>query len=125
MSSTTPSIYTGKEILVAYYNKKKNLNLSVADVEFGTPERLDTPGTLSNTSVRLFHKLGVPYIGSPKLYYDRIHVSFLGTITIEKGNSVRLYQLLPAINQKYSINITEEDVEDEQLGSIGTGEILS
>lgn len=124
MSSTTPSIYTGKEILVAYYNKKKNLNLSVADVEFGTPERLDTPGTLSNNSVRLFHKLGVPYIGSPKLYYDRIHVSFLGTITIEKGNSVRLYQLLPAINQKYSINITEEDVEDEQLGSIGTGEIL-
>lgn len=124
MPSNTPTIYTGKEILVAYYNKKKNLNLSVDDVIFDVPQRVDIPGSLSNSSVRLFHKLGTPYVGSPKIYYDRIHVSYLGTITIEKGTSTRLYQLLPAINSKYNISITPDDVEDEFYGSIGGGEIL-
>ena len=120
----TPAIATGKEILVAYYNKKKILNLKVSDVEFSTPERIETVGTLTNSSVRLFPKLGTPFNGSPKIYYDRVHINYLGTIVIDKGSAIRLYELLDAINEKYNINISEDDVENEILTPTVHGEIL-
>ena len=123
MPTSDLRIYSGKEILLAYYNRQFQRNIGLEDIEFDTPVKLTAP-TNYNTVIRLYPRLGSRYYGSPRLFYDRIHVSYLGTIVVPKGMAVRTHDLLNAINEKYSINLTEEDVENDLLDPFSSGNII-
>lgn len=123
MPTSDLRIYSGKEILLAYYNRQFQRNIGLEDIEFDTPVKLTAP-TNYNTVIRLYPRLGSRYYGSPRLFYDRIHVSYLGTIVVPKGMAVRTHDLLNAINEKYSINLTEEDVENDLLDPFSNGNIV-
>lgn len=122
MASEPLQVYSGKQILLGYYNRVNRKNLTVYDVQFGLPSRVETVGTNFNTTIRMYPNIGTPYFGSPRLDYDRIHVSQLGVIVVPKGLAVRVHDLLPVINNKYNINLTEDDVENDLLAA-GSGNV--
>ncbi len=124
MPTNDLTIHTGKEILLAYYNRIYQRTLSIANVDFGIPVKLDTPGTTHNTTIKITPKLGSRYYGTIKLNYDRIHKSLLGNIVVDKGSAVRVHDLLPAINEKYGIKLTDEDVENDLLDPFTNGDIV-
>lgn len=124
MPTNDLAIHTGKEILLAYYNRIYQRTLSIANVDFGIPVKLDTPGTTHNTTIKITPKLGSRYYGTIKLNYDRIHKSLLGNIVVDKGSAVRVHDLLPAINEKYGIKLTDEDVENDLLDPFTNGDIV-
>lgn len=123
MATQDLRVYSGKEILLAYYNRTFQKNIALHEIDFGRPQRVDTVGTNFNTTINLWPKLGTRYYGSPKLNYDRVHVSLLGTIVVPKGQATRVHDLLDTINQKYNTNITDEDVENDTLDPFTNGDI--
>lgn len=123
MPTTPLRVYTGKEVLLAYYNRQFQRNIGLEDIDFDVPVKLATP-TNYNTVIRLYPRLGSRYYGSPRLFYDRIHVSMLGTIVVDKGSATKVHDLLNRINEKYSISITEEDVVNETLDPFTNGNIV-
>lgn len=123
MATQDLRVYSGKEILLAYYNRTFQKNIALHEIQFGRPQRVDTAGTNFNTTINLWPNLGTRYYGSPKLNYDRVHVSLLGTIVVPKGQATRVHDLLDAINEKYNINLTDEDVENDTLDPFTNGDI--
>lgn len=121
---TTPTLYTGKQMLLDYYNKQKNMQLTLDDVVFGTPQRRDEEGALTNTWVRIYPAKGSGLTGAPKIYYDRVHMSYVGSIVVEKGTAIRTHDLLNKINEKYNTVFSEDDVENEILDPVAVGEIF-
>lgn len=123
MATQNLRVYSGKEILLAYYNRTFQKNIALHEIQFGRPQRVDTVGTNFNTTINLWPNLGTRYYGSPKLNYDRVHVSLLGTIVVPKGQATRVHDLLETINTKYNLNLTDEDVENDTLDPFTNGDI--
>jgi hypothetical protein len=121
---TTPTLYTGKQMLLDYYNKQKNTQLTLDDVVFGTPQRREEDGALTNSWVRIYPAKGSGLTGAPKIYYDRVHMSYVGNIVVEKGTAIRTHDLLNKINEKYNTVFSEDDVENEILDPVAVGEIF-
>lgn len=120
----TPILYTGKQMLLDYYNKQKNTALTLDDVVFGTPERREEPGALTNSWVRIYPAKGSGLTGAPKIYYDRVHMSYVGSIVVDKGTAIRTHDLLDKINDKYNTVFSPDDVVNELLDPIAIGEIF-
>lgn len=120
----TPTLYTGKQMLLDYYNKQKNTALTLDDVVFGTPERRDEVGALTNSWVRIYPAKGSGLTGAPKIYYDRVHMSYVGSIVVDKGTAIRTHDLLDKINDKYNTVFSPDDVENELLDPVAIGEIF-
>lgn len=108
-------IFSGKRILLEYYNRLNRKTIDLSEVDFGKPARIDTAGTEHNTVLRIYPKLGTKYYGSPRLYYDRIHISLLGNISVPKGLATKVWELIDAINEKYNVGITTDDVMNDDL----------
>ena len=112
----------GKEVLLASLNYKLGTNFTLDDFEFGTPSAVTMPSPTHNTQIKLGPKAHSGYYGNRTIYYNRVHVSQLGTITVAKGTATKVSHLLQKINEKYGILITELDIYDALLPDIPPGE---
>jgi hypothetical protein len=119
-----PTLYTGKQMLLDYFNKKKNKTLKLEDVVFGTPAKRTEEGAMTNSWVRIYPAKASGLIGAPKIYYDRVHMSYVGNIVIDKGTAIRTHDLLDRINEKYNTVFTPDDVENELLDPVAVGEVF-
>lgn len=120
---TTPNLRDGKETLLAIVNVMENMNVNVNDVDFSDPVKVLTANPVRNTTVKITGKNNSGYYGVKTIWYDRIHISELGTILIDIGSSTRYAQLLPAINEKYGLFLADGDIIDGPLPTGSTGEI--
>jgi hypothetical protein len=84
-----PEIFTSRQALVNLYNKRMKLDLKPDDVDFSTPIRAQ-PGQPYNTLVTISPKTHVMAIGNCKVAYNRVHVSRLGVISVDKGDAQEL-----------------------------------
>ena len=112
----------GKAVLLASLNYKLGTTFTLDDFEFGTPSAVTMPSPTHNTQIKLGPKAHSGYYGNRTIYYNRVHVSQLGTIVVEKGTATRVSHLLQKINDKYGILITELDIYDALLPDIPPGE---
>lgn len=112
----------GKEVLLSSLNLKLGTNFSMDDFEFGDPTEVTMPNPTHNTVITFGPKAHSGYYGIKKVYYNRVHVSDLGVISVTKGNATRVSHLLTKINQKYGILITELDIYDALLPDIPAGQ---
>jgi hypothetical protein len=99
------------------------LNLNPDDVDFSTPLRVEQ-GKPYNTLVTISPKTHIMAIGNCKVAYNRVHISRLGVIAVDKGYAVTMHDLLDEINVKYDLNLTAEDVEDTLLDPLIDGLIV-
>lgn len=118
-----PEVFSSRQALVNLYNKRMKLSLKPEDVDFSTPMRMEQ-GKPYNTTVIISPKTHVMAIGDCKVGYNRIHISRLGVITIERGDAVTMHDLLSAIRTKYELVLTEEDVEDTVIDPLLQGLIV-
>ena len=112
----------GKEVLLASLNYKLGKDFTLDDFEFSDPEPVAIPNPTHNTMIKFGPKAHSGYYGTKKIYYNRIHVSELGIIRVEKGTATRVSHLLQKVNQKYGILITELDIFDAILPELQPGQ---
>ena len=70
---------------------------------------------IRNTRIFLTPKAGSGMYGPKIVYYDRIHASDLLAITVTKGTSTSIYDILTKVNIKTGLGIKQEDVQDGPL----------
>jgi hypothetical protein len=112
----------GNVVLLALINAKENTNLVMSDFVFSDPEIPSEINPIRNTKIKLIPKAASGYYGVKTIYYNRVHLSELGAVTIEKGSAINLVDLLPSINTKYGVYIKPSDVVDYRLPSVGTSQ---
>lgn len=112
-----------KEVILSILNQSSGTAVEVSDVDFGVPQRATGGAPLRNTKLVISPKSNSGYYGNKVIWYNRIHISELGTITVNKGTSTLYSQLIPAINTKYGIYLSVDDIVDGPLPVGQSGEI--
>lgn len=112
----------GLTILTAAVSAKIGKTLNVNDFGFSDPEMVTIAGPTHNSRIRFLPKAASGFYGAKWVYYNRIHVTELGSIRVAKGSYTRLSQLLPQINDKYGILIVPADIYDQVLTDPPPGE---
>lgn len=116
--------YNAKDIICEYIRLNEGIDVQLADVTFSDPVRSEpSPIPLRNTSITIVPVTSSGLYGRRVFHYNRIHISELGTVTVDKGSATTVYQLLAAINDKYGLYLTEDDVYDQILSPVVTGDI--
>lgn len=105
----------GKTLLLAMIGKKLGETLSAEDYDFQDPETPIDASQGKNTMVRMYPKGGTGGYGPKVIYYDRINIKELGTVSIDKGSYTRVKDTLADINNKYGVYLTETDIVDADL----------
>lgn len=120
----------GHAILLELLSQKDSTQYSLNDYVFSEPFALmgqdavvaverdenNQPITIvRNTRIFLTPKASTGYYGPRVIYYDRVHLSDLGAITLIKGDTTTIYGAITKINQKYGLGITQDDIEDGPL----------
>ena len=110
-------ISVNKDRLVALFLKQSNLPVSFYDFDnhfyFNDPE----PSTMvgKNTKIKVTGKSNSLYIGTRVLHYNRIPLSELGTIRVTREQEQTVVDLIPKINIKYGLFLSEYDLEENPL----------
>ena len=96
--------------------------LSLSEGKYYNPQlymfvnpRYDSTQTGYNTAVDLFPSVQTYSIGKRTIYYNRISVSSIRTLTCQKGSAVNVSDLLSVINNLIGIRLTSNDITDQVL----------
>ena len=122
-----PNPYNGEEVLLAIINDQDGTDVLITDVTFGTPQRVEVvlpEVAIRNTMVKITPRVESGLYGIKTFWYNRIHKSELGVITVDRGSATTYVQILPAINDKYGLYMSEDDIIDAALPSLMVGEIV-
>lgn len=109
---------TAKQALYTSINNKNESDFNESNSTLSAPTVFDDVMVSSrNTKVRL---TGTPPIkkGSVTFYYNRrTFVSLTGSAPVDLvwGAELRIHDLIPQLNAKYAINLTEDDLVDAGL----------
>ena len=101
--------------LLAAINSEHGTNYSIAEYRFTPPERVTVPTPLYNTKIKLGPLAATGKIGFKTIYYNRIHASEIGPLTITWQNEQYLSELLPRLSEKYGIPLTNNDVYEQVI----------
>lgn len=115
--------YNAKEVIVEIVNQSDGLNITVAEVNFSNPVRAIDVLPIKNTSVVLTPITSSGFYGKKTVYYNRIHISEAGAIVVARGAANNHVALLPAINTKYGLYLTTDDIIDHVIPAGQTGDI--
>lgn len=115
-----------KDRLASLFIKEANLiNINLSNFDdnfyFEDPIKIITLPTSKNTIITVTAKAASDYYGTKTLRYNRIHISDLPTIEVEKESESNIHQLLYKINLKYGLFLTTEDVDNDDITSLSAG----
>lgn len=115
----------GHAVLLALYNAKEGTSLQLTDFVFSIPVLPTENNPIRNTKIKMYPYAASGYYGVKTIYYNRIHLSELGIIRVTRGNAVTLVDLLPAINNKYGVDILPTDVINYTLPALTTSQDIT
>lgn len=78
-----------------------------------------------NTRIRLDPPLESTNVGRTTIFYNRINMSNIAPINVEKGSATSVIQLLPAINEMMGVEFSANDVMDAVLPASGTFQLTA
>lgn len=107
------------EILVDLIDLTNSISLTTSDLIVGPVAALPAGGN-KNTAVTIYAAPGSRYTGLRDLTYDRVNLSAIprGRSTeFENTDAIFISQLIPTINEAFSINLQPEDYINEPLPS--------
>ena len=123
--------YNAKDVIIEYIRENEGLDVYLTDVDFSNPTRAEptsdpeNPGDtilpLRNTFVKITPKTVSGLYGVKTFHFNRIHISEVGVIEVEKGAATTHAGLLPAINTKYGLYLMPDDIVDQILNPALTG----
>lgn len=110
------AIPTPEEKLAAMFNKDRADNslpiIDFAEYIFQAPT---TFVGIRNTRIYALPILSSLYVGRISITYDRINFNTVTNVSVTKGPSTTVHQLLPAINEELGIQLNTTDVVDASL----------
>jgi uncharacterized protein (DUF1330 family) len=109
------------DILIQQVNIENNTELFADDFLFSPPRTAELLFSDINTAVTITPKVTSGYYGSKDIYYKRLNVTEIITnsnILITRGTATKLSELIPQVNSKYGINITDIDYLDVDLPAV-------
>lgn len=110
-----------RERIIALFLKENQLLLKVPPAKFAEHFYFEDPEVISTTPTNRNTKLGVTalasseYFGRKTIRYNRIHLTDLIDLTVEKSGEETIYELLPKINTIHGTFFTDQDIEDEDI----------
>ena len=118
-----------KDAIIASINAKNGLFLKVSDVIFGPGQKVTdlvpVPTTTKNSSVLIRVADGKAYSGQARVYYDRLdfatvfaHTPLNTYAKLRVFRPSKIWDLIPALNDYYGLNLTTEDIVDGDLSLI-------
>lgn len=122
-----------KDAIVASINAKNGLFLKTSDIIFGPGQRVSDlvplPTTTKNSSVLIRVADGKPYSGQARVFYNRLdfatvfaHTPLNTYAKLRVFRPSKIWDLIPALNDYYGLNLTTEDIVDGDLELInGSG----
>lgn len=115
--------YNAKDVILERIRLEEGIDVQLDDVEFEDPVRVTDALPLRNTFVRIRSKTQSDWYGVKTFHYNRIHISEVGVITVERGSANNDIDLLPAVNLKYGLYMVPEDIINKVIPPGSTGEI--
>lgn len=104
-----------KSILLAMLNRASVKQFTFDDFGFSDPTRPIEDAPVRNTLIRLLPKSLTNLYGSTAIYYNRMHISVLGDISIFKNGASLISEVIPYINSTYGIYLSPTDYIDGPL----------
>lgn len=107
---------SASQILIDLINESNATSLTVADVTFSAPV-VEASGT-RNTGITITAVANSGYTGFRDLTYDRVDLAAVPgsrSNVFHLGSAATAWDLLPAINAAYGINLTSDDVENDPM----------
>lgn len=107
---------SANEILIDLINTTNSTALVPASVTFG-PVAPTVSGN-KNTGVKITAVNGSGYKGERDLTYDRVDIATVPgsrSTTFQKGDALKISDLIPEINTAYGLNLTADDYVDADL----------
>lgn len=102
--------------LLAAINAQNGTTYTLDEYDFTDPVAITgIPTPQYNTSIKLGPKAATGMIGFKTIYYNRIHISEIGPLTIRYQNEHYLTELLPRLSDKYGIPLTVDDVYEQVI----------
>lgn len=105
----------GKDVLLKVINALYGKDFTLDDFDFGVPEFVTMPNPTHNSKIKLGPKAHTGYYGFRTVYYNRIHVTEIGSIKVPYDSEQFLTQLLEKINIKYGILIKPTDIYEQLI----------
>lgn len=121
---TNPKLATAREEIIGWINKAKLLDIPVEDVTFSKPIPYTGPNPPWHVKVTVTPNANTMWIGKHTHNYDRIHISELGVIIVNKGDALRLNDLLPQISEVCGVKFDVDDLIDYELDGSTSGNIV-
>lgn len=116
--------YNAKDVILEYIRNHEGIDVYLDDVDFSNPVKSEiSPVPLRNTSVTITPKTVSGLYGRKIFHYNRIHISEVGPIVVEKGSANNHEQILPTINLKYGLYLVPDDIINQSISPMLTGEI--
>lgn len=113
---TTPG--DGRSVLLDVINSIERTSLTLTDLTFSIPEINLSTDPLRNTKLLVTFNPGTGLNGTKVINYNRINKSELPTLTITRTTETTYYELIPALNAAYNLNLTENDLVDGPIPSM-------
>lgn len=114
------AIPTPEEKLAAMFNKDRADNslpiIDFSEYIFQAPTAFVG---LHDTRIYALPALSSLYVGRISITYDRIKLATVLNVSVVKGSSTTVHQLLPVINEELGIALSTADVVDAALPASG------
>lgn len=112
--------------MINFCNAATHAALKTTDVVFGQPQANLNPSAAGNTQLLIDAATGTGYNGNQVITYNRQQVNIVTLVTgqdnvIPVGQATKISDLIPAINAKYGINLTEMEYTDGPLPAFANG----
>ena len=101
--------------LLAAINAQNGTTYTLAEYGFTEPARVTIPTPQFNSSIKLGPLAATGKIGFKTIYYNRIHVSDIGTLRITWQNELFLTEMLSRLSEKYGISLLPSDVYEQNI----------
>lgn len=116
--------FNGKQLLMDLFNQKSIIDYSLSRFDFDPPISLIN-GSICNTETYLKEISSGNLFSKKIIHYNRIHVSELGVILLNKGIAITVVELLKEINIFLNSSIQINEIINEPLPSAdASGKVL-
>jgi 3-oxoacyl-ACP reductase-like protein len=109
-----------EKIQTVYNAKRAASGLDAVDFDQYTmslPETYTGPQTDSDTVVYAVPEASSNNIGRLKMFIKRVNMSDAVGITVTRGSSTRIVQLLPQLSNEFGLELIADDIVDDVLPS--------
>lgn len=105
----------GRSAILKIVNIIMNKSFTLDDVDFSLPTINSDITKNRNSKVSVVFRNVTGFVGSKTIYYNRIHIGALPTLTVARGSATTYHGLIPVLNSVFNLRLSPSDIENGPL----------